>query len=119
MVAKILGTEVLASRSGSTQRCFFANIRLPLTIIKSKGQAGDITEDEALPVFYWMYHTAHEEFDTYFQIKIYSEAFWVRFSAQIYLEMDDFIWGADRLVELCDRVKKGEWKKSPRSTVAP
>ncbi len=35
---------------------------------------------------------------------------WVRLSAQVYLTIEDFEWGAKVLLELCDRLPK-EWKK--------
>ena len=112
-VADILGTEVLANKSGSIQMCCLTNILLPLVIYPDEGgQKGDIALSDAQAVWDWMYQTAANEFDTYFQIKYYRGAFWVRFSAQIYLGMEDFEWGANRLLELCERAKKGEWKSA-------
>ncbi len=109
-VAEILGTEVLTNKSGSIQKCCLVNIRLPLTFIGDDGGEGDVALSDAQAVWDWMYERAANEFDTYFQIQYYKQSFWVRFSAQVYLGMEDFEWGARVLVEMCKRAKAGEWK---------
>ncbi len=120
-VAEMLGTEVLTNKSGSITRCCLVNIRLPLTFVDDKaketgagGNAGDIALSDAQAVWDWIYDRAATEFDTYFQIKYYRGAFWVRFSAQIYLGVEDFEWGARTLLNLCERAKRGEWRRDGR-----
>ena len=48
------------------------------------------------------------EVDTYFQTALHAEKLWVRLSGQIYVEVDDYKWAAPRLLEYCERAKKGE-----------
>lgn len=114
-VAQMLGTEVLDNHGGLSRQCSFANVRLPLEIRKPDGEeaagGGDLDLSDAQAVYDWIFDLMAREYDTYFQIKYYQGAFWVRFSAQVYLSMEDFEWGAKTLLEICERVKRGEWKK--------
>ncbi|OAA56360.1 aminotransferase family protein [Niveomyces insectorum RCEF 264] len=130
--AAILGTEVLDNPRSALRECCLVNVRLPLAI---EPEGGDADEDGAaaasttattttttsvLPraelqaAFDWMRLRAAEESDTYFQILLYQGAFWVRFSAQIYLELADFEWGARVLLDLCKRVQQGEYKAAKK-----
>ena len=113
-VARILETEVLGQTSGSANRCAFANVRLPLVFTAGSGlgEPGSIPLADAQAVFQWIYETATRDYDTYFQIKYYKTAFWVRLSAQVYLDVQDFEWAGETLLQLCDRARKREWKKS-------
>ena len=112
-VARVLGTRVLSDKSDCVRRCAFANVLLPLvfTTGPDEGDLGSIPLSDAQAVYDWFYETAPREFDTYFQIKYYQKQFWVRFSAQIYLELEDFEWAARTLLDLCTRARNGEWKK--------
>lgn len=112
--AEILGTEVMDNKSGSIRRCNFANVMLPLTVVKEggSGQPGDISEGDIRQVVVWIYRTAAKDYDTYMQTFYYAGRFWTRFSAQIYLEVVDIEWGARTILEICERVKRREWKES-------
>ncbi len=111
-VASLLGTEVLANDSGSIQQCCFTNVRMPLTFGADGDGEYDVPLSHAQAVWDWIYERAADDYDTYFQIKYYKGAFWVRFSAQIYLDIEDFEWGAKTLLGLCKRVRQGEWRSS-------
>jgi len=113
-VAQMLGTEVLRNRSGSIGECAFANVRLPLLFRPDDMGAGreGIPVSDAQAVWDWIYETAAREYDTYFQIKYFKTAFWVRLSAQVYLELEDFEWAGGTLLQLCLRARKGEWKQT-------
>lgn len=114
--AEILGTEVMdvpdVTRYGNLRRCNFANVRLPLTVVKEGGvvREGEVREQDVRNVTVWIYRTAARDYDTYLQTFYIGGHFWTRFSAQIYLEVADFEWGARTLMEICERVKNGEWR---------
>ena len=120
-VAAMLGTEVLNDSEGFLRQCCFANVRVPLSIVPDPDKAavaqgawivdGVILVSEVPKVLAWWYETAANEYDTYLQTSFYNGAFYIRFSAQVYVEMADFEWGARTVLKLCERVKKGEWKK--------
>ena len=42
-----------------------------------------------------------DEYCTFMAVVFYCEAWWVRLSAQIYLELEDFAWSANVLKEVC------------------
>ncbi|KAK3313616.1 aminotransferase family protein-like protein [Apodospora peruviana] len=113
--AEILGTEVLDNKSGSIRRCGFANVRLPI-IVGMREDDGDITEADVVAVSRFIYITAAKDYNTYMQTFFYNRHFWTRFSATIYLEVADIEWGARTLLEICERVKKGEWKTADLSS---
>jgi len=51
--------------------------------------------------------TMVKEFDTFMAMIFYADAWWVRLSGQIYLEMADFERAASILQELAGRIRKG------------
>lgn len=60
-------------------------------------------------VLNWICSTLVKEFNTFMAIVWYGDAWWVRFSAQVYLEEEDFEWAAQVLKGVCERVMKGEF----------
>lgn len=117
-VAKILGTEVMDTSTGTMRGCCFANLRMPLTFLR--GEISDVKvqvveagqkvfrADEGPEIGRWINSTAVKEFDTFLQVAFLGGAVWVRLSGQIYLELEDFMWVGERLKELCGRLNKGE-----------
>ncbi|KAI1499230.1 pyridoxal phosphate-dependent transferase [Biscogniauxia marginata] len=95
-VARILGTEVLDNKTGTMSNCSMTNIALPLSIT----EASAATE--------WILKTMMKDYKTFLPLFIIEDRFWVRISAQVYLDIDDFKWAGHTLLELCTRVKKGE-----------
>lgn len=67
------------------------------------------TEDVGMLILNWMYGVLIGEFDTFMAIVWDGEVWWVRISAQVYLEEGDFEWAANVLKEVCGRVMKGEF----------
>ncbi|KAF2279270.1 PLP-dependent transferase [Westerdykella ornata] len=111
--AEILGTEVLDNSTGSlTRGCALSNTRLPLEYaeIEAVGvKAGVAKEDVGVQVRNWLSRAVIDEYDTFMALMFYGGAWWVRWSGQVYLELEDFEWGAERLKELCARVREGEF----------
>ena len=104
----ILGTEVM-EETGDLRRCFFANVRLPLTLgDENNGEKSDIAKDDALHVANWIVEKLVDEFDMYFGIYIHAGSIWARLSGQIYIDLEDVERGAKALRDLCARVKAGE-----------
>lgn len=115
MVATSLGTEILDNKSGSLRAgCAFANVRLPITVIPEGGEVvgdeGGVPVGEVTKMLAWFYDVAAREFDTYLQTFCYAGAIWTRLSAQVYLDMSDFVWAAGTIKEICVRVRRGEWR---------
>ncbi|KAF2870556.1 pyridoxal phosphate-dependent transferase [Massariosphaeria phaeospora] len=111
-VAQILGTEVLDNETRTLTQCCLANVRLPMEMadIQRAGvQAGMQEEDVGPKVWNWMCRTLATEYATYMAILFYGGVWWVRMSAQVYLEVGDYEWGARTVKELCGRVGRGEW----------
>ncbi|KAH8160192.1 hypothetical protein CIB48_g8063 [Xylaria polymorpha] len=96
-VARILGTEVLDNESRTMSRCAITNVALPLDV----GLASISTQN-------WMFRTMVKEYKTFIAFIIHAGQLWARISAQVYLEMEDFEWAGHMLLELCERVKRGE-----------
>lgn len=122
MVATSLGTEILDNKSGTLRAgCAFANVRLPITVIREGEETAD-PEGEGVPVgevgkmLAWFYDVTAREFDTYLQTFYYAGAIWVRLSAQVYLDVADFVWAAGTIKEICVRVRRGEWRRFGEGT---
>ncbi|XDG09821.1 hypothetical protein ABKA04_009436 [Annulohypoxylon sp. FPYF3050] len=95
-VASILGTEVLDNKSGSMSRCATTNILLPLR------------PEEATRASNWMEEMMISDYKTFIPLFIHNGLLWARLSAQVYLDIEDFGWAGQVLLELCDRVQGGE-----------
>lgn len=95
-VASILGTEVLDNKSGSMSRCATTNILLPLR------------PEEATRASNWMEEMMISDYKTFIPLFIHNGLLWARLSAQVYLDIEDFGWAGQVLLELCDRVRGGE-----------
>ncbi|KAM0143949.1 hypothetical protein ACHAP3_001216 [Botrytis cinerea] len=118
-MAEILHTEILENQSGSINKSCFVNVRLPLQIaqtsvtvsVKSETEHFSISSSDAPKIAKWVEETSIKEYDTMIITKYYSGGLWARISGQIYLEMADFEWAAQRLKDLCLRVEQGHWNQ--------
>ncbi|KAI0892082.1 PLP-dependent transferase [Annulohypoxylon nitens] len=95
-VASILETEVLDNKSGSMSRCATTNILLPLR------------PEEATRASNWMEEMMISDYKTFIPLFTRNGLLWARLSAQVYLDIEDFGWAGQVLLELCDRVRGGE-----------
>lgn len=111
-VAALLGTEVLDNEAATLGRCFFANVRLPLSLAaceaqaQAKGVARDVVQAK---VKAWAAEVMVREYGGFQALVEYGGGWWARLSAMVYLEMADFEWGAGVLKKICERVERGEW----------
>ncbi|KAF2792744.1 PLP-dependent transferase [Melanomma pulvis-pyrius CBS 109.77] len=112
--AEILGTEVLENSTGTLGNCCMTNVRLPISqsVVEEVAIKGGIEKDNVVTwVREWMSKLLSDEYSTFIMIRWYAGAWWARFSGQVYLEIEDFEWGARVLKEVCGRVEKGEFLK--------
>lgn len=110
--AEILGTEVMDNKTETLTNCCLSNVRLPLEYEKVAAVAvkGGVEKDGVgALVRGWMSRTLIDDYDTHMMLYFYNGVWWVRWSAQVYLDLGDFEWGAKTLKELSERVKNGEF----------
>ncbi|KAI0508884.1 pyridoxal phosphate-dependent transferase [Xylaria bambusicola] len=96
-IASILGTEVMDNPSHTMSKCAMINVALPLD-----------GEDRSLEIQHWIMRTLAEEYKTFIPLKEDAGRVWARLSAQVYTDMDDFIWAGQTLLAVCNRVKRGD-----------
>ena len=104
-VAKILGTETMDNEAKTLSNCFFSNVRLPLET--GDGPESIRIEDHG-QVTNWLSRKMTSEYNTFLALVFHGGCWWVRLSAQIYLDHTDFVWAGKILKALCDRVRRGE-----------
>ncbi|KAI1356179.1 aminotransferase family protein-like protein [Xylaria sp. FL0043] len=117
LMAMLMGTEVLKSKTGSQEQCCFTNVKLPLSVDRdnkaaSAGESRSILPEDAPSVANWITERSVNEFDTYIAVRYYAGGFWTRLSGQVYLDRTDFAWAAGVLLELCARAERGDWKSA-------
>ena len=105
LVAGILGTETLENDEGTLRDCSFANVRLPLDY-DDLVAGGDLAR--AVKIAQWVSATLVNEYDTFVAVIFHAGAWWVRLSAQVYLDMSDWTWCGNTLKDVCERAQKGE-----------
>ncbi|KAK4677599.1 hypothetical protein QC764_300210 [Podospora pseudoanserina] len=106
LVAEALGTEVLDNKEGTMSACAMTNVALPLP-------AEDIEASGEEPAVHsYVLGTLMEEYQTFVAVFIFQGRWWARLSAQVYLDLQDFKWVGGVLKDVCDRVVRGEYKKS-------
>ena len=75
------------------------NVALPLAV-----------EDAPIVTQHWIMRRLVEEHKTFIPMIAHAGKIWARLSAQVYTDMDDFVWAGHQLLELCNRVKRGDAK---------
>jgi hercynylcysteine S-oxide lyase len=113
-VADMLGTEYIENAEGTLGQCFMSNVNLPLNfdeVRKTVENAGKVIDDIDLQykIRDWMTIRIVEEHNAFTALGFHNGMWYVRLSATVYLDMDDFEKGGRILIEECERVKKGEF----------
>jgi selenocysteine lyase/cysteine desulfurase len=111
-VANMLGTKVLDNSTGTLTRCCMGNVQLPLESAKLEemgSQAGIERDKIGTLVRDWISRALVDDYDTFMAAMWYGGAWWIRLSAQVYLDLDDFAWAGCVLIQVSERVAKGEW----------
>lgn len=116
-VADILGTRVLENRKGTLTNNAMVNIFLPIETspgVAAPSLATDgniiLPSQDAAKAVAWMLSKLMEEYKTFIPINCHAGKWYVRLSAQVYLDMEDFQWAGRVLRELCDRAGKHEYR---------
>lgn len=114
IVAEALGTQVMENKAGTLTNNAMGNVSLPIWVETKGSEAKEddtvLSKDEWNKAFQWMLVTMKDEHKTFLSMFVHGGRFWVRISAQIYLGLEDYKWLAGIVKELCERVKKGEFK---------
>jgi hercynylcysteine S-oxide lyase len=120
LVAQILGTEVMDNEDHTlTHQCCMVNVRLPLEVVDDRDEVNEsskgvpasdantiaiVPSSQASTVTHFLTSACVTEYSTFIALIFYRNAWWARFSAQIYLELADFEYGAQVLKTLCQKV---------------
>ena len=115
IIASILGTEVMENEKGTLRNCAMANIALPIWLetkgAKAKETDAVLTGAESKVAFQWFLETMMAEHKTFMALFVHDGRYWIRVSAQIYLDEDDYTWAGEVLKGLCERVAKKEFSQ--------
>ncbi|KAF1995324.1 PLP-dependent transferase [Amniculicola lignicola CBS 123094] len=112
--AQILGTQVLQNETKTLTNCCLTNVKLPLdlaAVVSVTERKGFNAEDVGFEVRDWLGRKLVEDHDTFMAVMFYGGNWWVRFSGQVYLELEDFEWAAGVLKGMCERILRGEFLK--------
>lgn len=109
-----LAVQILQTRTLpilETKRVAFSNVQLPLEISSSVAEdKGDSIPLADVPkVIDFILERLAQDYNTFVNIAFISGSLWARFSAQVYLELKDFEYGATALKELCQKVVNKEY----------
>lgn len=103
LLARRFGTDVLPNGPD----IFMKNVRLPLDWDEIAG--GDQATADQIGL--WIAKTILNEYNSFMIVRTHAEHWWMRMSAQVYLTMrEDWEKAADIMIEVCERVRKGDWK---------
>lgn len=100
--AAILETELM----GNDEDTCFTNVKLPLPIGDGAGEIKTSDVDLARD---WIVNCLVQDHKTYIATFTHANSIWIRISGQIYLELEDIVWGAELLETLCKRALTGEY----------
>ncbi|KAL4879102.1 pyridoxal phosphate-dependent transferase [Aspergillus karnatakaensis] len=96
VVAKALGTEILAPVSGEKVGCGMVNVRLPIKIasvaVGEEEKGVHVVRAQDVSALGHWFHEQLVEKGTFVPVFAHGDWFYTRLSAQVYLEKSDFEW---------------------------
>ncbi|KAI9757433.1 MAG: hypothetical protein M4579_003449 [Chaenotheca gracillima] len=119
LVAEALGTEVLDNKTETLTRCCLVNVRLPFVAMTPStptpevGMLGGKLPIAGIDIKYadtvvgWMQRAMADDGSTFIAIFFHNGSWYARLSAQVYLTIDDFGFGARVLEDVCEKVRFG------------
>ncbi|KAF5134020.1 Hercynylcysteine sulfoxide lyase [Metarhizium anisopliae] len=115
LVADALGTTYLDNSKGTMTNCAMGNVSLPVWV----GERGEgaketdivVPEEDRDTVFQWITETLVRDYRTFMLRFIMGNRYWIRISAQIYLDLADYEFAAKALGDICERIGKREYLK--------
>jgi hercynylcysteine S-oxide lyase len=119
LVSEVLDTEVMDNEENTlTRQCCMVNIRLPLQVAEDGGDCSTSQTMPATPrdhvsmVAQYLTSACITDHHTFIAVIFYANAWWARFSAQVYLDLEDFAYGARALKSLCGKVAQGAYLRT-------
>ncbi|RDA93688.1 hypothetical protein CP533_4872 [Ophiocordyceps camponoti-saundersi (nom. inval.)] len=118
-VAQMLGTAIIDNRKGTLTNCAMVNVWLPVrTPSSSTATACTIEFDHDLLIpqgespaaIAWTTSTLVSQYKTFIPVTVHRGRWFVRLSAQLYLDLDDFEWAGRTIKEVVDRLRRDEHK---------
>jgi hypothetical protein len=113
----ILGTVTMNNATRTLGQCCLCTVRLPLEFDDAgaggkhhRGSKKGLTCQDGPTIAAWIVKRLMMDFNTWIPAGYYEKAVWVRVSAQLYLDLEDFKWAARCLLDLCHRVEEGDWR---------
>ncbi|EFY99487.1 Sir2 family protein [Metarhizium robertsii ARSEF 23] len=115
LVADALGTTYLDNSKGTMTNCAMGNVSLPVWV-SERGEGAKETdivvpEEDKDTVFQWITETLVRDYRTFMLRFIMGNRYWIRISAQIYLDLADYEFAAKALGDICERIGKREYLK--------
>jgi len=113
LMAEVLNTEVMDNKSSTLSECCFAMVRLPVQFVSQQQPRSETARDgvfdtkDGPKIVKWIMTTLKDKHNTWKPANFYCGAIWVRVSAQVYLDIQDFEWAARVLKELCRQAQDG------------
>ncbi|KAH7244184.1 pyridoxal phosphate-dependent transferase [Fusarium redolens] len=104
LVAEKLGTTYMENSTGTMRNCGMANIALPVWTVEGKEGEVVISAEETQTAFQWILNTLISDYKTFVALFLHGGRLWIRTSAQVYLEIEDYEWLGGVLKEICERV---------------
>lgn len=112
MVAEALGTKVLDNKEGTLTNCSMSNVLLPFGIKGTDSSAKVLVDEEdAAELGDWCQRTLVTDYNTFLPVNLIKGKWWTRISAQVYLDESDYEAVGNILLELVERIGKGDHKK--------
>ncbi|KAG6156896.1 hypothetical protein E4U11_005436 [Claviceps purpurea] len=123
IVARALGTTHLDNETETLTNCAMGNVALPMRVDNEDAStaldaapsaaiaAPDVVvarENVAL-VDKWMRERLFDDYKTFMTLFVMQDRYWVRLSAQIYLDEQDYEAAGDILKTLCERIRRREY----------
>ncbi|KAG5944867.1 hypothetical protein E4U59_006695 [Claviceps monticola] len=123
IVARALGTTHLDNETETLANCAMGNVALPMRVDDGDASialdaapsaaiaAPDVVvarENVAL-VDKWMRERLFDDYKTFMTLFVMQDRYWVRLSAQIYLDEQDYEVAGDILKALCERIRRREY----------
>ncbi|KAG5960810.1 hypothetical protein E4U58_004516 [Claviceps cyperi] len=123
IVARALGTTHLDNATETLTNCAMGNVALPMRVDDMDAPSALVTapsaaiaapdvvvarENVAL-VDKWMRERLFDDYKTFMTLFFMQDRYWVRLSAQIYLDEQDYEAAGDVLKALCERIRRREY----------
>ncbi|PHH90702.1 hypothetical protein CDD83_2889 [Cordyceps sp. RAO-2017] len=113
--AEILGTEVIDNTTGTLTNCAMVNVWLPVRTgsfdrVTSGPDGVLLPAHESLAAIAWASKVLVDEHNTFLALAVHNNRWFMRLSAQVYVDLDDFEWAARLMKTTVERIGREEFK---------